>query len=562
MGTKVLLFAARCLALALGLSGAVLVTSPRTAYAVDANKARSKIVDLNKQAILSYEAKDFETAKTLLNKALKEAKQSGLEDDKMTARTYVHLGAVYWVGFQDQATAVQNFALAKKIRPDIQLTPSIETPDLRTVFELAAVDAEPTPAPEATPAPSPSSRSVKPAARPSAPAAPSLTSGPEEEGEPDLPDTMAAPLMCAVPEDARAGKDLAIRCALKPGINAKIVQLHYRVEGGESFQVLPMKRTPKGWYLATLPGHMVKGKSLQVYFDAQGAGDNVLASNGQIDSPSIIEVRKKGAARGAAGGDDEDPMKKIRDQQSAEAYEAGLHRRREGAVWIGLGGGAGFGAVPGGPLEWETDIRVTSVRAPTGLFNFLPELGYMISDTFAMSLQARAEFIQQQQLAASIRTGAPTTNAFALFARAIHYTDLTDGGNFQLSLSGDLGGGYIRIPVKPIAKYNGTDPNTGQPLLDNKNSIAKTDTRPIGPVLFGVSGGFIYHVSRHFALALDARVLSGLGNYGAVIEGIFSAQFAFFGKAGPAKPVSDDEGEVGNEPASDQPPPAEAPPEE
>jgi len=531
---------------------------------VDANKARGKIVDLNKQAILSYEAKDFETAKTLLNKALKEAKQAGLEDDKMTARTYVHLGAVYWVGFQDQATAVQNFALAKKIRPDIQLTPSIETPDLRTVFELAAVDAEPTPAPEATPAPSPSSRSAKAAARPSAPAAPSLTSGPEEEGEPDLPDTMAAPLMCAVPEDARAGKELAIRCALKPGINAKIVQLHYRVEGGESFQVLPMKRTPKGWYLATLPGHMVKGKSLQVYFDAQGASDNVLASNGQIDSPSIIEIRKKGAARGAAGGDDEDPMKKIRDQQRDEAYEAGLHRRRQFAVWIGLGGGAGFGAVPGGPLEWETDIRVTSVRAPTGLFNLLPELGYMVSDTFAMSLQARLEFIQQQQIsgASSIRTGAPTTNAFALFARAIHYTDLTDGGNFQLSLSGDLGGGYIRIPVKPIAKYNGTDPNTGLPLLDNKNSIAKTDTRPIGPVLFGVSGGFIYHVARHFALALDARVLSGVGNYGAVIEGIFSAQFAFGGKAGPAKPVGDDEGEVGNEPASDQPPPAEAPIEE
>jgi hypothetical protein len=30
-------------------------------------KARDKIVDLNKQALLSYEAKDFETAKTLLD---------------------------------------------------------------------------------------------------------------------------------------------------------------------------------------------------------------------------------------------------------------------------------------------------------------------------------------------------------------------------------------------------------------------------------------------------------------------------------------------------------------
>jgi hypothetical protein len=559
------LFAARCLALTLGLSGVMLATSPRTAYAVDANKARAKIVDLNKQALLSYEAKDFETAKTLLNKALKEAKQAGLEDDKMTARTYVHLGAVYWVGFQDQATAVQNFALAKKIRPDIQLTPSIETPDLRTVFELAAVDAEPTAEPEATPSPSPSpaTRSAKPAVRPSALPTPSLTSGPEEEGEPDLPDTMAAPLMCAVPEDARAGKELSIRCALKPGINARIVQLHYRVEGGESFQVLPMKRTPKGWYLATLPGHMVKGKSLQVYFDAQGAGENVLASNGQIDSPSIIEIRKKGAARGAGGGEDEDPMKKIRDQQKDETYEAGLHRRREGAIWIGLGGGVGWGYSPPGYLEWENNIKITALTAPTGLFNLLPEVGYMVSDNFAMAVQLRWEFIQQDQTkgVSSGRNGAPTTMAFAAFLRAIHYIDLSDGGNLRFSMSGDLGGGYVRLPVKPTPAIYTVD-GSGNQVLDNSRFIAKTDTRPIGPVVFGVSAGFIYNVSRQFALALDARALSGLGDFGVAVEGMLSAQLAFGGKAGPAKPVGDDEGEVGNEPASDQPPPAESPSEE
>ncbi len=365
--------------------------------------------------------------------------------------------------------------------------------------------------------------------------------------------------MCAVPEDARAGKELAIRCALKPGINAKLVQLHYRVEGGESFQVLPMKRTPKGWYLAILPGPMVKGKSLQVYFDAQGAGDNVLASNGQIDSPSIIEIRKKGAARGSAGGEDEDPMKKIRDQQKAEAYEAGLHRRREGAIWFGLGGGVGWGYAPAGSLEWETNIKITALTAPTGLFSLLPEFGYMFSDTFAMAVQVRWEFISQQQISgvSSGRSGAPTSMAFAALVRGIHYTDLSDGGNFQLSLSGDLGGGYVRLPVKPTPLITNPD---GTP--NNDKFIAKTDTRPIGPVLFGVSGGFIYHVSRHFALALDARVLSGLGDFGVAVEGVLSAQLAFGGKAGPAKPVGDDEGEVGNEPASDQPPPADAPPEE
>ena len=156
MGTKeqgrsaARLGAVRFLALALSVSTVALALTAHTAHAADARKTRDKIVDLNKQALLSYEAKDFETAKDLLTKALKEAKQAGLDDDKMTARTYLHLGAVYWVGFQDQAAALQNFTLAKKIRPDIQLTPSIETADLKSVFDLAVVEPEPTPPPPTT----------------------------------------------------------------------------------------------------------------------------------------------------------------------------------------------------------------------------------------------------------------------------------------------------------------------------------------------------------------------------------------------------------------------------
>src|ERR1700690_69382 len=131
MGTKELGWSAarfsavRFLALTLSVSTVALALPARIAHA-DQKKSREKIVEFNKQALLSYEAKDFETAKNLLTKALKEAKQAGLEDDKMTARTYLHLGAVYWVGFQEQSVALQNFALAKKIRPDIQLTPSID----------------------------------------------------------------------------------------------------------------------------------------------------------------------------------------------------------------------------------------------------------------------------------------------------------------------------------------------------------------------------------------------------------------------------------------------------
>jgi len=51
---------------------------------------------------------------------------AGLERRQDDRAYYLHLGAVYWVGFSGPAVALQNFSLAKKIRPDIQLTPSIE----------------------------------------------------------------------------------------------------------------------------------------------------------------------------------------------------------------------------------------------------------------------------------------------------------------------------------------------------------------------------------------------------------------------------------------------------
>jgi len=577
MGTKELGWSAarfsavRFLALTLSVSAVAISLPARTAHA-DQKKSREKIVEFNKQALLSYEAKDFETAKNLLTKALKEAKQAGLEDDKMTARTYLHLGAVYWVGFQDQTVALQNFALAKKIRPDIQLTPSIETADLKSVFDLAV--AEPEAAPEPAPAPVKPSTSARPQPRAAAPAVTQLSG--DGSGEPDLPVTMSAPLMCTVPDVVLPEKELSIRCALKPGLNAKVIQLHHRAPGVEAYQVLAMRKTAKGWYLATLPGHVMKAGNLQVYFDARDASDNEIASNGQVDSPSIIEIRKKGAAKVAADDcPEDDPMCKINRGAATAAYEAGLHRRRQGAFWIGLGGGAGFGYAPAGNLEWESDLKVNAIRTTTGLFHILPEGGYMLTDRWGLALQVRWEFIQQQQatyvdpnqnngkplLAPTNRSGAPTTQAVAAFARSIWYIDLISSGNMEFSVSADLGGGYVRFPVKPYAKIKGTDPDTGNIIIDPQGTISKTDTRPVGPVLVGSTVGIIMHISRHFALSLDGRLLTGLPDFGVVVEGGLNAQLAFGGTKGPTPTGDEGEGEGGG-PMNDAPPPADSPSED
>jgi len=473
----------------------------RTGHAGDLKMERDKIVALNQEALLSYQANDFEAARNILTKALREARQAGLEHDKMTARTYLHLGAVFWVGFQDRKAAIANFILAKQIRPDIELTPSIATADLKSVFDLAATD-------------------------------------PAKTEEPDLPLTMTAQLMCALPEVVPPNQEVPIRCALMPGLNAEVVQLHYRTPDVEEYQVLAMRRTAKGWYVATLPASVMKEGELLVYFDALDSSDSEIAGLRDADAPSVIAIHKH--------TDVETIPLPPRPEPSEEDYQG----RGPGAYWFSLGAGVGWGFVPAGNLEWEKNIWVSRMAMNTGMFHLLPEVGYQISYAFGLALQARWEFIHQEQLlyrdpdtgtlgpASAYRTGSPSTMAFAVFGRAIRYTNLSDSGALQVSYSGDLGGGYVRFPVRPSAKFK-YNSDTQRNELDPFSSIAETDARRMGPVLLGGSGGLIYHVSKHLAATAEVRLLAGLPDFGVVIEGALSAQLAFGGTAKPT-PTSED----------------------
>jgi len=275
-----------------------------------------------------------------------------------------------------------------------------------------------------------------------------------------------------------------------------------------------------------------------------------VASNGQIDSPSIIEVRKKGGGRTRGECAENDPMCKYRREAKDAEYEAGLHRRREGAIWFGVGPGFGFGFVPGGNLEWRKLIKVSAVTAPVGMFHVIPEIGYMWTDHFAIAGQAIVEFIKQEQLQGEDGPetgppvdGQPAKMGFAMLARAIYYVDMFDG-NLQFSMSADAGGGFLRVPVKPNAQGDWVYPEGGGARYhDPKLTIFRTDTRPVGVGLLGPGAGFIWHPSRHFGVALEGRFLAGVPNFGAVLEGSLSFQLAFGGVKGPAKA----EGEEGEE---------------
>ena len=251
-------------------------------------------------------------------------------------------------------------------------------------------------------------------------------------------------------------------------------------------------------------------------------------------------------------------MAHINELIEAEKYEAGLHRRRSGAIWGGAGVGIGWGYVPGGYLEWEQSVKVSALTSTTGLLNLVPEIGYMVTDNFALALQGRIEFIQQEQamyvhpvtgevlpLAAKLR-GAPATMALAAFARFIYYLDLSAGGNLRLSFSADVGGGFVRFPVRPMAVVN-YDAEKDEYVPDYDRTIARTDTRPVGMFLVGPGVGILWNLSRHFAISLDGRCFTGLPNWGAVVDGALSLHVAFGGERGLEKTSDEEEEEEQSE---------------
>ena len=290
--------------------------------------------------------------------------------------------------------------------------------------------------------------------------------------------------------------------------------------------------TAKGWYVATVPAHVMRGHSLQVYYDARDGRDKPVASNGQIDSPSVVEIRRRGLA---GGGDEGDPLANIKRQQRLERYEAGLHRRREGAFYVAPGGGLGWGFAPAGNLEWEQNIKVSAITTSTGLFHVLLEAGYMLRDDLALSLQGRLEYIRQDQLAGGGERPVGQSHhlrALALSARAVV---LRPDRGWQLAVRHRAPG---RRRLHPLSGQAGAA-DSGSSL---SQTVVKTDTRPMGVVLVGGSAGLAYHLSRYLSLTLDGRGYLGFPDFGFAVEGDVGFLVAFGGKG-----AAGEEGEGGGE---------------
>src|SRR5947207_7130540 len=152
---------------------ALLALAPLGRARAQEQGAVQKMIDLNRQALAAFGAKDYEGAKSALMDAVVLGKEAGLTNDKMMARTYLHLGVVYVDGLKDRPKGLRYMALALRIRPEIPMTPSLVTPTVTSAFEEAKRDpqgvASGTAAPAAKAASTPTPKPAPPAPKPAPP---------------------------------------------------------------------------------------------------------------------------------------------------------------------------------------------------------------------------------------------------------------------------------------------------------------------------------------------------------------------------------------------------------
>jgi len=521
------------------------LTSSQRAFAAPADDespekaAWDQMVSLNKKAFTAIQGRKFSAAKDALLEALVVGNDAGLDNSEMMARTYVHLAAVYVTGEKDRDKGVNQFMLALKIKPTITMTSQLDTPALKSAYLLArrqlglspgaegkataATSPEPpAPAKPAEPAPVASApEPTIPAPPVSAPPADGKTTMVSKRGrgghkvevtlaEPDVPARVPAPLYCPLPFEIPPGEDLIVRCLTQRQQKKSTATLFYRAEAakGDAFFSAAMVRTSKGWLQTTVPGDVIKGKSLSYYVEAHIPGSSDTMSLGRPDAPNAFLI-KEGAD--ASNLSEKENILDSLNVKIAEENDSGLYHRREvGAIWMSLAGGSGAAyhgkeALDSGATDPQGNVvRSLSGITPAGQVQAEIELGYQLNKDLSLSAMGRYQHASAESLGYSSRPILTAAKAAYLRAR---YTLLTKG-NLQGYGSAGLGGGNNFLVI--INKQcDGTQPGCRLPHSDTLHG------GPMG-LLLGV--GAIYHLSRNVGVFVDVNEILTLPKFMALTE--------------------------------------------
>lgn len=483
-----------------------------------------KLVQLNKKAMDDYDTADFDAAKKSLLDAEKGGKRAGLESHPVMARTYIHLGAVYLLGFKDKAKAQHYFEKALDIQGDIKLDRNLTSGTVKDAF--AAVVAKRGGDAGGGGADDGAAAGGGKKGRRAEPEAPPATEAETESGaeprrrrgggdsdeEPDLPSKIVA-LDCPYPSDIAPGKKLTLRCAGADNLGIANVNLFYKGYQMDDYESLAMEKSPKGWWQVVVPKKSVDGKSLQFYFEGVDASDNPVVSNGRAESPNVMLIASK------TGG----KMKKRREEEDPLAEDVSIEDRKFGNRRFYFGIGIGTGGVF--PFSGKPEALVQSYtmldQKPTvggvgwaGWFHLAPVIGIQFNPNVGLSLEGRDQYIKRP---AGVSSTVAASGAHSVLLKLLIYTRQARSRFF---FGGGGGGGEGIREIVQVA----------QPPKS-----AFQDTVRIGPILVVGTGGFIYEASKGVSLVAQTNIYLGLPNAGLAGEVNFGVQFNMGDSSGRAE---------------------------
>lgn len=538
----------------------------------------SKVVEINKQALANIQAGKFDAARDALWGAVTTLNDAGLAEHEIAARTHIHLAAVYLTGFKDKSKAVRQFVMALKINPGIKITPQVDTPELTEALDTARIQVA---------GGGSSATAAAPAAAEPAEPPRKVRVAKKEDEEPFPPSKVKEPLLCPLPNEVPPDQDIMVRCVTQKKSRQASATLYYREAGSENFAPLPMVRSPKGWLSATVPGSAVTGSAFSLYISAKIPGSKD-ANLGSADSPTLLPIasgaspmnntllasllRNEGSSSTATTEvDDSAPLKEITDQYKIDEELRKYHRRYVGSVFVSIGGGMGMtyhGSMKGAGKFNDVDgNRLNSVPAgagsnPAALGQLLPEIGYVVSEKLAISVQGRFQYMPFDSSGLGPGSVKPPSFAWAAFLRG-QYNFWTIS-NFQTFVSLAAGGGP-HVFMGNINKVCDTSSKSPQWLQDNKSWCTKglndhSNVLLSGPVAGAVGVGFLWHITRNLGFWLEGRGMSSVAPV--MFLGEVNAGFSVALKFEKSAPPAPKEGESGWEAPPEEKALFETPPED
>lgn len=484
-----------------------------------------KLVQMNKRAMDDYDTADFDAAKKALLEAEKAGKRAGLETHPVMARTYIHLGAVYLLGFKDKTRAQHYFDKALDIQSDIKLDRNLTSSTVKDAFAAVVAKRDAAAGDDTSASPAPAGKKNR--ARVESDAAPQATESETESGaasnrrrapdndaasEPDLPAKIEA-LDCPYPNDTPPGRKLTLRCAAADSLAVANVNLYYKGFQMEDFESVAMAKSPKGWWQAVVPKKNVDGKSLQFYFEGVDASDQPVVSNGRAESPNVMLVVNKSGPKPKRRREEEDPLAEDTD---FEGRKFGNRR-----FWVGIGIGTGLVFPFSGKPEALVNSFTDQNHAPSvpgigwaGIAHAAPTIGYQFNPNVGISIEGRDQWILTPK---GVSSTVAASGAHAVLLKLLIYSHQQ---RFRFFYGGGGGGGE---GIREIV-------NVKQP-----GQSSFQDTVRIGPILITGTGGIIYEFSKGFSWIAQANAYFGLPKMGISADFNTGVQFNFGDSSGRAE---------------------------